>query len=255
MTKAEKRAALPRGLRNFNPGNIRHGQPWQGRAEVQGDPAFVTFKSFAWGIRAMARTLITYQDTHELATVRQLIGRWAPPNENDTGAYVQAVARRMGVTPDDPVNVHDYAVMRPLVEAITLHENGRIAPITPAEFDYGLSLAGVVPEKKRPLLLTREGGGAIVGGASTAAGIAADRLKDHEVQQAVRQVAAPAAEPAAASNGVTATAAQTVQDAQEAVSATLGVWQYAGIALAVLGVLAFALVLYGRWDRRRKGLA
>jgi hypothetical protein len=245
MTTANA-AALPRGLRNCNPGNIRHGQPWQGRAAVQDDPDFVTFKSYAWGVRAMARVLITYQDTHQLGTVRAIIGRWAPPTENDTEAYVRSVAGRIGVDPDEPVNVHDYAVMRVLVEAITLHENGRVAPITPADFDQGLAFAGVVPERKRPLLLTREGGGGAIATAATATGAVVDQLKDHDVHQAVQQVAqqAPALE----------TATEAVQEAREAVSYTLGIWEWAGIALAVLALAGVGLALYGRWDRRRRGI-
>ena len=247
MSKATK-AALPRGLRNFNPGNIRHGQPWQGRAKDQLDPDFVTFQSFAWGIRAMARTLITYQDTHGLATIRAIIGRWAPPNENDTEAYIRAVARKIGVTPDQQVSVHDYPVMRALVEAITQHENGRIAPITPAEFDQGLTFAGVVPDKARPLMLTRTGIGSSIATAGTAAGAVIDQLKDNDVEQAVTATV-PLVGPSAPE-----TALETVQQAQEAVSYTLGLWQWAGIACAVLALLGVALVLYGKWDRRRKGL-
>ena len=247
MSKPTK-AALPRGLRNFNPGNIRHGQPWQGRAEVQLDPDFVTFQSYAWGIRAMARTLLTYQDPHGLATIRAIIGRWAPPNENDTEAYIQAVAHKIGVGPDEPVSVHDYPVMRALVEAITQHENGRVAPITAAEFDQGLTFAGVPPDRPKPLMLTRTGIGSSIATAGTAAGAVVDRLKDSDVQQAVTTTV-PVAGPSAPE-----TALETVQQAQEAVSYTLGLWQWAGIACAVLALLGVGLVLYGKWDRRRKGL-
>ena len=53
----------PRGIRNNNPGNIRrNGDPWQGLAKEQNDREFFTFKSAVYGIRALARLLITYQD-------------------------------------------------------------------------------------------------------------------------------------------------------------------------------------------------
>jgi len=82
----------PRGIRNNNPGNIRrNGDPWQGLAETQGDKEFFTFATPVYGIRALARTLITYQDRHGLRTIRQIISRWAPPVENDTESYVKAV--------------------------------------------------------------------------------------------------------------------------------------------------------------------
>ncbi len=91
----------PRGIRNFNPGNIRHakGTRWQGMSANQNDSAFVQFTGPQWGIRAIARTLITYQDKHALRTIRQIISRWAPPSENNTESYIRQVAARVGVAP------------------------------------------------------------------------------------------------------------------------------------------------------------
>lgn len=138
--------SFTRGIRNNNPGNIRRNpaNKWQGRVPLdrQTDPDFEQFVSAEYGIRALAVTLITYQDRYGLRTIRQLIGRWAPPTENDTGAYVRAVARRVGRGPDEPLDVHRYEDLRPLIEAIVAHEN--------ADFRYpghvidrGLELAGV----------------------------------------------------------------------------------------------------------------
>lgn len=144
----------PRGVRNNNPGNIRHGDPWQGLAKGQTDPAFATFQSAAYGIRALARTLITYQDRYGLNTVRGIITRWAPPVENDTEAYVQGVAEQVGVKPDAQIDVQTYMTLRPLVEAIIRHENGR-GPLATANtwyddrtIDKGLALAGVEPSQR-----------------------------------------------------------------------------------------------------------
>lgn len=142
---------LPRGIRNNNPGNIELGDPWQGLADKQTDGRFAQFKTPAWGIRALARTLITYQDKHNIRTVTAAINRWAPPVENDTGAYVRAVQKAVG---GDLVDMHDYQYLRPLVEAIIKHENG-VGPIKSANtwydaatIDEGLRLAGVRPEGK-----------------------------------------------------------------------------------------------------------
>jgi hypothetical protein len=71
-----------RGIRNNNPGNIRYtGTPWQGLDEPKSDGQFCRFANPCWGIRAIARTLITYQDKHGLNSVYQMIARWAPPVE------------------------------------------------------------------------------------------------------------------------------------------------------------------------------
>ncbi|OLF53783.1 structural protein [Pseudomonas chlororaphis] len=143
----------PRGIRNFNPGNIRHvkGTRWQGMSANQNDTAFVQFIDPRWGIRAIARTLITYQDKHGLRTVRLIIGRWAPPNENNTESYIRQVATRLGVSPEERIDVYDYRTMRALTEAIIRHENG--AGSLPegnwygeAVINEGLHLAGIVPD-------------------------------------------------------------------------------------------------------------
>lgn len=161
---------LPRGVRNFNPGNIELGDPWQGLADKQTDGRFAQFRSPAWGIRALARTLITYQDKHGIRTVTGAINRWAPPVENDTGAYVRAVQQAVG---GDLVDMHDYRYLRPLVEAIIKHENG-VGPLKNANtwydadtIDEGLRLAGVRPSQKTvaKVPVTKETVGATATGA------------------------------------------------------------------------------------------
>lgn len=142
-----------RGIRNNNPGNIdRNATKWQGMADDQsGDPRFIIFKAPEWGIRAIARLLLTYQNQHKLRTVRKLINRWAPPVENDTDAYVEAVARKVGVDPDERIEIDDCAVMLPLVKAIITHENGR-NPYSDTKILEGLRLAGVHDVKPKPLV-------------------------------------------------------------------------------------------------------
>lgn len=77
-----------------------------------------------WGIRALAKVLLTYEDRHGLHTIRQLIDRWAPPIENDTSAYVDGVASDMMVNPDEPINLHQLDKLTCMVRAISHHENG-----------------------------------------------------------------------------------------------------------------------------------
>lgn len=158
---------LPRGVRNNNPGNIELGDPWQGMRAKQTDGRFAQFETPAYGIRALARTLITYQDKHGIRTVSAAINRWAPPVENDTGSYVKAVQRAVG---GEMVDMHDYQYLRPLVEAIIRHENGR-GPLKTANTWYddatieeGLRLAGVRPHPGK-VPVTKETVGASATGA------------------------------------------------------------------------------------------
>jgi hypothetical protein len=116
---------LARGIRNRNPGNIRRSRDrWKGLAASQTDPAFFIFEAPIWGIRAMAVILRNYQRRHGLKTLAQIIGRWAPATENDTAAYVKAVARTVRVSPRACVDLQVGSTLRDLIAAIIHHENG-----------------------------------------------------------------------------------------------------------------------------------
>ncbi|BBK44015.1 hypothetical protein STVA_40350 [Allostella vacuolata] len=116
----------PRGIRNHNPGNIDRGRDrWQGMADDQsGDPRFIVFEAPEWGIRAIVRVLRSYRDRHGLGTVRGIIARWAPPAENPTHAYVAFVCDRLGIGPDDPIDIDDGLTLRTLIRAIVRKECG-----------------------------------------------------------------------------------------------------------------------------------
>lgn len=133
----------PRGIRNNNPGNIRHSRvKWVGEADDQPDADFVTFSAPEYGIRAICKILLSYQADDQCKTIRQMISRWAPQNENDTQAYVSAVSTGCGCAPDELVNVRLASVMAPLVEAIIRQENGE-QPYPSPLIAQALSLAGI----------------------------------------------------------------------------------------------------------------
>jgi hypothetical protein len=144
---------ITRGVRNNNPGNIDRNpaNKWQGRAERSAmtqaqheESRFEVFASPAWGIRAMAVLLIHYFDgTPSCDTVRAIINRWAPSAENNTTAYVGAVANAMSVAPDDRLYLHQFSHLQPLVQAIIAHENAGYR-YPPEIVEEGLRLAGVV---------------------------------------------------------------------------------------------------------------
>ena len=119
--------ALPRGLRNFNPGNIdRTAERWQGMAADQSsDKRFVVFTAPVWGLRALAKVLLSYQRKHGLRTPAAIIGRWAPPTENDTGAYARQVAKALGVGVNDQIDLQQARLLERILPAIVQHENGQ----------------------------------------------------------------------------------------------------------------------------------
>lgn len=125
---------MSRGIRNNNPGNIRHKDAWDGMADIQGDDSFVTFISPVWGIRAMIKVLLTYSRKYKLDTVRGIISRWAPPSENDTDEYIQFVCDRMDVCNIDRLNMTAPHILIGLAKAITIFENDPAPEGSPREW-------------------------------------------------------------------------------------------------------------------------
>lgn len=157
---------LPIGVRLNNPGNIEWGSPWEGLVKrelsryfstgTKQQQRFCEFTEPAFGIRALALTLITYYDKRlaadgtKIDTVREAIARWAPSFENNVEAYASAVAKQMGVHPDQMINFKDYDTIRGLVVGIIAHENGGYA-YPAAVVDEGLRRAGVVKKTTAPV--------------------------------------------------------------------------------------------------------
>ena len=131
---------LPRGIRNHNPLNIRRSKDlWKGMAEVQTDRAFVQFKSLEWGWRAAFCLLTrTYYHKYHLCTIRDIVTRWAPPNENNTQAYIENVSRLTGIDPDDPLGSPSDSPARWMMvgTAMAIQENGT------SSLDYFAMLRG-----------------------------------------------------------------------------------------------------------------
>lgn len=129
--------------RNNNPGNLR--PPGQSNG-------FQRFDTPEAGVAAMVRQLDLYRDRNNLNTVQGIISRWAPPNENDTAAYVRSVAGALGVAPDAPIDTRDEQTMRRLVVAMARQEGGR--PLAPDTLDRGFQLARnqaqMAPQQRLP---------------------------------------------------------------------------------------------------------
>ena len=120
--------AIPRGIRNHNPLNIRRSKnQWKGMAEVQSDRAFVQFKSLEFGWRAAFYLLTrTYYHKYRLYTIRGIIRKWAPPSENQTETYIANVSRLTGIAPDEPIGIPSEKPSRWMAVgvAMAIQENG-----------------------------------------------------------------------------------------------------------------------------------
>lgn len=123
------KTTLPRGLRNNNPGNIRHSDDkWQGMSAKQTDTKFVQFTTIVYGYRALAKLLINYKKKYKLNTVEGIISRWAPASDNNyTKGYIKTVADALMVSPIQMIDVEDEGTLVTICAAISRVENGRTA--------------------------------------------------------------------------------------------------------------------------------
>lgn len=126
-----------RGVRNNNPGNIDYNprNAWQGQLGVEvgvTNPRFARFDSPENGIRALGKLLINYRGKDGMPGVGkpgidtpiEFISRWAPSTENNTTAYAQAIAKRLGVGVRDSIDISNPRVLRETIVGIIVHENG-----------------------------------------------------------------------------------------------------------------------------------
>jgi TP901 family phage tail tape measure protein len=117
-----------RGLRNNNPGNIEYTGNFaksHGATGVEDGPEqrFAKFATAQDGLNALADLLRTYL-AHGTDSVRKMIARYAPKKENQTEAYIANVAKKLGVDPDQKLNL-DPAQMSGMIDAIVRVENGK----------------------------------------------------------------------------------------------------------------------------------
>ncbi|MGO0686845.1 structural protein P5 [Pseudomonas fulva] len=143
----------PRGVRNNNPGNIDYNprNAWQGQLGLEvgvAKPRFARFDHPENGIRALGKLLLNYRGKDGMPgvgrpgidTPLEFINRWAPASENDTNAYAQAIAKRLGIGVRDSIDISRPQILRELVVGIIVHENGT-NPYPSALIDEGIGRA------------------------------------------------------------------------------------------------------------------
>lgn len=133
-----------RGIRNNNPGNIRVSKDqWEGMTGDDG--AFVTFDSPESGVRALGKNLLSY-GRQGYDSIEKIINRWAPPNENDTQAYIDSVVAATGIPATQSLDLSDPDTLSSLAQAISFHETG--SRYNPEVYQRGVARAlnGISPK-------------------------------------------------------------------------------------------------------------
>lgn len=134
-------------LKNNNPGNIRVGPDfWEGQSPVSAGDTFCRFDEPEHGLRAILKTLQSYQNKHGLRTLRGWIYRWAPPSDNNpTNSYLYNVAKWCDVSPDDCIDINDKKIALGCLRGITMQENG-IQPYSDDILAKAASMAGITTQ-------------------------------------------------------------------------------------------------------------
>lgn len=102
------------GVNQFNVGNVRPAGQSTG---------FQQPKSYEEGMQIMDSNLQSY-GKKGINTLRGVISRWSPPNENNTEALIKAASQRLGLNPDQPIDLTNPVQRQLIGSALMLQEKG-----------------------------------------------------------------------------------------------------------------------------------
>lgn len=123
----------PRPFRNNNPGDLESGDHWQGLmptsrlSDAQLHERFAVFETPEWGFRALVILLHNYKKLYGANTVRKVVDRFAPPNENPP-TYRTDVADALNVMPDTYIDLDNHDTLFALAKAMAKFETGSWEP-------------------------------------------------------------------------------------------------------------------------------
>ena len=127
---------LPAPMRNNNPGALMPGGKMAQYPDMQS------------GLAALDSNLQSYAK-QGVQTLAGVISKWAPPRTNDTApgtndtaAYIKDAAQRLGIDPNQPIDLKNPAVRQAVGTAIMLHENGPGAVFGQKQPQLGQSQTG-----------------------------------------------------------------------------------------------------------------
>lgn len=103
--------SLPAPLRNNNPGALMPGGKLAQYPDLQ------------TGLAALDQNLQHY-GAQGVNTLAGVISKWAPPDGNDTQGYINSVSTRLGLAPNQPIDLSNAATRHALATGIMLQENG-----------------------------------------------------------------------------------------------------------------------------------
>ena len=143
------------GIRNNNPGNLVWfpGAEWKGLAKPPYRGRFCVFVEPLDGIRALIMQIFYDHYRHGKNTIAEVIATWAPPFENNTNAYIDAVASYVGHYAWEQIDFTDKGLIIGMAQAIVREENG-LVPYPYSLFDLAADQAyyafNIAPRRMAP---------------------------------------------------------------------------------------------------------
>jgi hypothetical protein len=121
-----------RNWRNNNPGNLEMGAFARSFGAVGSDGRFAVFPTLADGTKAKEELLFGLKSKYANLSITDALNRYAPPNENNTAAYIKSVASAVGVDPGTILNQLDSSQRQQMLEAISRVEGFKTGKIVSA---------------------------------------------------------------------------------------------------------------------------
>lgn len=121
-----------RNWRNNNPGNLEMGQFSRSFGAVGSDGRFAVFPTLDAGSKAKEELLFGSKSKYANLSITDALNRYAPPNENNTAAYIKSVASAVGVDPSTILNQLDSGQRQQMLDAISRVEGFKTGKIVSA---------------------------------------------------------------------------------------------------------------------------
>ena len=109
-----------RNWRNNNPGNIEYGQYAKSKGAIGSDGRFAVFPDLATGTKAKEDLL--FGSKYADLSIAQAISKYAPPNENDTNAYIGRVVAATQASQDTLMRDLSAGQRQQLLSAVSVVE-------------------------------------------------------------------------------------------------------------------------------------
>lgn len=116
-----------RNWRNNNPGNLEYGKFAKAHGAIGTDGRFAIFPTMEAGYKAQAQLLRS--KGYRNLSFRRAIAKYAPSFENDTGSYINDVARRAGINPNVTIGSLSNQQLMNVVKAMSIHEGMKAGKI------------------------------------------------------------------------------------------------------------------------------